>query len=129
MNQLYDIIDTVASIIFNANRAKGFYDDEPFQTVSGMASIEEDCLHQKRIYLGNKIALMHGELSELHEAIRKDIKVSEHIPEFSAIEEEVADTIIRLLDFAGYNELRLAQAIKAKLIYNQSRPYKHGKKF
>ncbi len=120
-------LDEVAEIIYNDNRIKGFYDDTP--AMVGVVNGRDDYQSAMRIYLGNKLMLVVGEIAEAHEAIRKGIDKSEHIPEFTAMEEEVADTIIRLLDFAGYNKLRLAQAIKAKLIYNQSRPYRHGKKF
>lgn len=79
---------------------------------------------------GEKIALMHGELSEALEAYRKDITVSEHIPEFTGMEEEFADTIIRIMSFAFKNGLRVAEAILAKQNFNNARPYKHGgKKF
>lgn len=75
---------------------------------------------------GEKIALMHSELSEALEADRKDL-ISDHIPEFTGVEEELADCLIRILDFAGHYELRLADAFSAKLQYNLTRPYRHGK--
>ena len=78
---------------------------------------------------GEKIALMHSELSEMLEADRKSIDTSEHIPEFSGVEEELADLIIRALDFAGYHNLRLGEAILAKMTFNLNRPFKHGKKY
>lgn len=77
---------------------------------------------------GEKIALMHSELSEALEADRKGL-TSDHIPGFSGIEEELADCMIRILDFAGHHDLRLAEAFTAKLQYNLTRPYKHGKAY
>lgn len=77
---------------------------------------------------GEKIALMHSELSEALEADRKDL-VSDHIPDFSGIEEEMADVVIRVIDYCAFNELRLGAAIEAKMQYNLSRPFKHGKKY
>jgi len=77
---------------------------------------------------GEKIALMHSELSEALEADRKDL-TSDKIPDFSGIEEELADTVIRILDFAAFHELRLGEAIVTKMHYNLSRAKMHGKKY
>lgn len=77
---------------------------------------------------GEKIALMHSELSEALEADRKDLP-SDKLEGFSGVEEELADTVIRILDFAGYHDLRLAEAVIAKLQHNLTRPYMHGKKY
>jgi NTP pyrophosphatase (non-canonical NTP hydrolase) len=80
---------------------------------------------------GEMIALMHEELSELLKAIRsgEENSPSEHIPDFTAAEEEIADIIIRAMDFAVGFGLRVGEAIEAKHHFNVSRPHKHGKKF
>jgi NTP pyrophosphatase (non-canonical NTP hydrolase) len=79
---------------------------------------------------GELIALMHSELSEALEALRHGNTGSEKIPDFSGLEEELADVVIRILDFAGARGLHLGEAIRAKHAYNQGRPYRHGgKKF
>ena len=77
---------------------------------------------------GEKIALMHSELSEALEADRKGLE-AEHIEGFTGVEEELADCIIRILDFAHRHDLRLGEAISAKIVYNLTRPYKHGKAY
>lgn len=76
------------------------------------------------------IALMHSELSEALEGIRHGNPASDHIPEFTAVEEEMADTVIRIMDFcAGFGH-RVAEAIVAKQAFNAGRPAMHGgKKF
>jgi len=79
---------------------------------------------------GELIALMHSELSEALEAMRHGDKPSEHIPDFSGVEEELADVVIRIMDYAAARGHRVAEAIGAKIAYNQFRSYKHGgKKF
>jgi hypothetical protein len=77
--------------------------------------------------LGEKLALMHSELSELLEGHRHRNPPSDHIPEFSAAEEEAADLLIRLLDTAREEKWRIGEAVLAKMDFNATRPYKHGK--
>lgn len=41
---------------------------------------------------------------------------------------EVADAIIRLLDFCAYKQIPIGDIIKEKLTYNLTRGYRHGNK-
>jgi hypothetical protein len=73
--------------------------------------------------------LMHSELGERTEAARKDLP-SDKLPHgFTGEEEELADTIIRILDYAGRKRMKLGEAIALKMRYNSGRPYMHGKQF
>jgi NTP pyrophosphatase (non-canonical NTP hydrolase) len=76
-----------------------------------------------------KIALIHSELSEALEADRKGVEADDKVPEFSGLEAELADTVIRILDLAGRHELRLGEAIVAKMMFNLTRERKHGKAY
>lgn len=75
------------------------------------------------------LALIHSEVSEALEADRNNILSDDKIPEFTGLEAELADTIIRILDLAGRYRLRLGEALIAKMHVNLERPFKHGKAY
>ncbi|MBN1858712.1 hypothetical protein JW848_05860 [Candidatus Bipolaricaulota bacterium] len=77
---------------------------------------------------GEVLMLMVTELAEAMEAYRIGNPPSEKIPRFTQIEEELADCLIRMLDFAAAEGLDLEGALAAKAAYNASRPYRHGDK-
>jgi NTP pyrophosphatase (non-canonical NTP hydrolase) len=78
---------------------------------------------------GEMIALMHSELSEALEAVRHGNPTDQHCPQFSSLQIELADCIIRILDLAYAESFDMDEAIRAKMDYNKTRPYKHAKEF
>jgi len=85
---------------------------------------------------GEMIALMHAELSEALEGERKSL-MDEHLPHRRSPEVELADTLIRIFDYAAEYGYDLAGAVVEKLCYNdqradhkvESRLKEGGKKF
>lgn len=70
--------------------------------------------------LGAKVALIHSEVSEALEGIRKDTKDS-HLTNRLAVEVELADALIRIFDLAGALNLDVGGALIEKLDYNAKR--------
>ena len=100
---------------------------------------------EKKREIGTLLMLVTSELSEALEADRKDhhcvadlrncFPDSGFDKEFfeknvkDTFEDEIADAIIRLLDLCGHMNINIDDHIKAKLHYNATRGYKHGKRY
>lgn len=68
----------------------------------------------------SKMALVHSEVSEAVEGIRKGL-MDDHLKDRPMAEVELADAIIRAFDTAGHEGWDLAGAIVEKLYYNAQR--------
>ena len=76
------------------------------------------------------LMLMVTELAEACEAVRVGNPPDDKIPEFNGVESELADVIIRIMDFAKGRDYKVAEALVAKIEFNKSREKMHGgKKF
>lgn len=77
---------------------------------------------------GELICLMHSELSEALEALRHGNPPDNKIPEFTGVEAELADVVIRIMDVAAAYGYRVGEALEAKIAFNKTREHMHGGK-
>lgn len=73
-----------------------------------------------KLWQGQRLALIHSEVSEALEGVRKD-KQDEHLPHLKSVDVELADVLIRIFDYAGQYDIDLDAAVRAKLAYNAER--------
>ena len=116
--------------VYLANKAKGFwkYREETPKLIrkyfpAGIA--EEYAIAVEKAYNAQAIALMHSELSEALEADRKDL-MDDKLTHRKGLEVELADAVIRIMDFSQGKDLDVDGAVLEKLNYNKTRPYLHG---
>jgi len=78
---------------------------------------------------GEKIALIHSEISESLEAKRETDAPDNMAEKPEGWGIELADAVIRIMDLCEGHKFDLIGAIEKKHAYNLTRPYMHGKKF
>ena len=130
------MLNELANEVHQMAKSKGFYDN---------------------VNIGEKLCLVHSEVSEALEADRKKHYTQLHkdwyikglanpdfgetfcdnmpfIKEFensvkNTFEDELADVIIRVLELCAFKGIDIESHIKAKMRYNSMREHKHGKAY
>ena len=113
MNYVTDLDDLAHTLHAHA-KMKGFY--EPLDHMD-----EKDHI----VFQLKQLAMIHSEVTEVLEAIRKQQGGNK-------VTEELADIIIRVLDFwaflneTGYTNRSLSKALNEKVETNKQREWRHG---
>jgi NTP pyrophosphatase (non-canonical NTP hydrolase) len=125
-NGVLPFITEAAIGVHEANVKKGFYDEKDRNKAELLMLIVSEVVEVLEALRAGRKANLKAYDAEA--PVTFDPKVFEDYIKDTE-EDEVADCIIRLLDYAGYRGIDLQRHINLKLEYNLSRPQKHGKKF
>jgi len=106
------ILDGMVREVRELNREKGWYDEDRS--------------------VGDMVALLHAEVSEMLEAYRENKLepwfAGEGLTKPEGFKVEAADVFIRLLDMCSRYDIDLWAEFRKKMEFNWARPYKHGGK-
>lgn len=143
-------LNKLSKQVYEANKKKGFY--QQYEDIKGVVSGVNQSLvpFVEQMFFAQRLALITSETSETLEGNRKGKKFTATNSDYKNFilnldersfaqnfemqvkdtqEDEIADQFIRLLDLCGYLDIDIDFHIKAKLKYNSTRPFKHGKKY
>lgn len=135
-----------------------FHDEDPPKVESkGLNVLRDEAYENAKAHgfhdvnhtVGDSMMLITTEIGEAFEAFREGAKPSEMKYEGSetfesfagagrpsarrlhkpiGVPSELADIIIRVLDFSGEHGIDIERAVLEKMAYNKTRPFKHGNK-
>jgi hypothetical protein len=144
-------LSEMQTAIHKTAKEHGWWEPQPANDVYQYGSLETKNLLVQRTF-GDLVALCHSELSEALEAFRyrgldewveyPDSLVQEvgldkaaesfaergMLPKNEGAFTELGDCIIRILDMAAFYNVDMQEIVERKMVYNESRPYRHGGK-
>ena len=118
-------LNDMAVSIHAGNKARGFWDNERnvgemlMLVVTELSEGLEAHRSGKICTESDKVAVLESE--DMAQSFKMNVK--------DTFEDELADAIIRILDICGGLGIDIDFHIRMKLMYNATRPYKHGKSY
>jgi len=111
-------LDDIARSIHEHNRSKGFYDRERLRVVDPVTGDTEGRPENPSLP-SEKLLLIVSEVCEAQDALRNEDRENEA--------EEIADVLIRTLDYAAWRGISLDAEVWKKIGKNRERPHLHGR--
>ena len=115
-------INELSSIVHQRNVDAGWWTDpHSGEDLRGFKEGLPPVFSNAKRDLLNLLCLVHSEVSEAAEGVRKNLP-DDKLPYRSMLEVEIADVFIRCFDIIGAHNLDLGGAIVEKLEFNKNRP-------
>lgn len=117
--QISEAMEVIQSLVAEANEnaeEHGFH--KAYYELMSAASVEQKRAQRRTILLA-KLALIASEVGEATRALQHGDETEMAV--------ELADVVIRILDFCGSEYIDLGGVMLAKMMRNRKRPYMHGK--
>ncbi len=119
-------LNKLSKQVYENNKAKGFWEEDRLNSTLLMLCVSElgeACEADRKGRFANMSAFQSdiANGSDFADSFKANVK--------DTFEDELSDCVIRILDMCGARGIDLESHIRYKLMYNETRPYKHGKQY